>query len=68
LGENVTKLTENATQGEGAEETTAGKAEPLFRKRIGSTTYEVSVYFSETSKETFDEKILRMIRNEAEGQ
>ena len=36
----------------------------IMRKRIGSTTYEVSVYFSNTSGETLEEKILRMVCNE----
>lgn len=33
-------------------------------KRIGSTTYEVSVHFSQTSKETVNDKITRLIKNE----
>ena len=37
----------------------------IMRKRINSTTYEVSVYFSRISKETLADKILRMARNEA---
>jgi hypothetical protein len=37
----------------------------VFRKRIGSTNYSVSVHFSKTSKETIDDKILRLIKNEA---
>jgi hypothetical protein len=36
-----------------------------IRKRIGSTTYEVEVYFSPGSRETLDEKILRLVRGEA---
>ena len=35
-------------------------------KRIGSTTYKVAVHFSATSRETIDEKILRLIKNDAE--
>jgi len=35
-----------------------------FKKRIGSTTYRVSVRFSDTSKETADDKIARMIRSD----
>ena len=38
----------------------------IMRKRISSTTYEVSVYFSRISKETLADKILRMVGNEAE--
>ena len=38
-----------------------------FTRRIGSTTYRVGVHFSPTSKETMNDKILRMIKNEAMG-
>ena len=42
--------------------------EPLnLLKRIGSTTYQVSVYFSETSKETLEDKILRLIEREVQN-
>lgn len=49
----------------------AGKAEnrqdkPMrLTKRIGQTTYKVNVYFSQTSKETMSDKIIRRIENEA---
>jgi hypothetical protein len=36
-----------------------------FTRRIGSTTYRVGVHFSTTSRETMDEKILRLVRTEA---
>jgi hypothetical protein len=36
-----------------------------MRKRIRSTTYEVVVHFSPASRETLDEKILRLARGEA---
>jgi hypothetical protein len=40
--------------------------EPLtMRKRIGSTTYVVSVRFSQTSRETLQDKVLRFIEREA---
>ena len=35
-----------------------------FTKRLGSTTYHVAVHFSRTSKETADEKLIRIIRND----
>ena len=42
------------------------RAKPrTLRKRIGSTVYEVSVYFSETNKETIENKIERLIEREA---
>ena len=41
------------------------KAKPhKFLKRIGSTNYEVSVRFSETSKETLEDKIFRLMERE----
>ena len=40
-------------------------AEPVtLLKRIGSTTYKVSVRFSETDKETMEDKLLRLIERE----
>jgi hypothetical protein len=36
-----------------------------FTKRIGSTNYKVNIHFSKTSHETMNDKILRLIRNEA---
>ena len=39
----------------------------IMLKRIGSTTYTVAVHFSETSKETMDDKIVRLIKREAVG-
>ena len=38
-----------------------------FTKRIGSTNYRVSVHFSDTSRETMNEKIMRLIKNDASG-
>ena len=34
-------------------------------RRIGSTTYKVSVFFDGHSQETMEEKILRMVENDA---
>ena len=39
-------------------------AQPYLLKRIGSTVYHVTVHFSETSKETMEDKILRLIERE----
>jgi hypothetical protein len=36
----------------------------IIRKRIKSTAYEVTVHFSRSSRETLNDKILRMARNE----
>ena len=37
---------------------------PTFTQKIGKTTYQVSVHFSETSTETFDDKIKRLMLND----
>jgi hypothetical protein len=36
-----------------------------MRRKISSTTYEVEVYFNPASRETMDEKILRLVRRDA---
>jgi hypothetical protein len=49
----------------GAAKTPASRSEPVkLLKRIGSTTIEVTVHFSNTSKETLEDKLLRMIERE----
>lgn len=35
-----------------------------FRKKIGSTTYEVLTHFSKTSTETLKDKVKRLILND----
>lgn len=44
------------------------KQTPLFREKIGSTIYEVTVHFSETNKETMDDKLKRLILNDSANQ
>ena len=41
--------------------------QPCFRKVIGNTTYVVRVHFSETAKETLEDKIKRLIGEEIRG-
>lgn len=44
---------------------TRESVEPVkLLERIGSTTIEVSIHFSKTSKETMEDKILRLIERE----
>ena len=51
--------------------TTAVKEPPresgAFTKRIGSTNYRVNVHFNPNSRETVNDKIIRMIKNETSG-
>ncbi len=42
--------------------------QPRFRKVIGNTTYVVRVYYSETAKETLENKIMRMLREDVSDQ
>jgi hypothetical protein len=35
-----------------------------MQRRIGSTVYEVSLFFSDKSKENMNDKIMRLIRND----
>ena len=37
---------------------------PTLIKKIGKTTYKVTIHFSSTSRETMSDKIKRMLRNE----
>ena len=43
----------------------AGAKTATIYRRIGSTTYKVRVHFSETAKETMNDKILHLIRRGA---
>ena len=49
-----------------AAKTKAGQASPAgtFSMKLGKTTYVVRVHFSETSKETMQDKIKRLLREE----
>ena len=41
------------------------KREQFIIRRIGGTTYKVRVVFNESGYETMEDKILRIVRNEA---
>jgi len=40
----------------------------IMLKRIGTTTYQVAVYVSNTSRETISDKVSRMIKNDVESE
>ena len=44
--------------------TTTKPTRPTVRKQIGKTTYIVRVHFSQTAKETMEDKIKRLLREE----
>ena len=55
----------SVTVKQGAAMTPEREGEPVkLLRRIGSTTVEVTVHFSNTSKETLEDKLLRMIERE----
>jgi len=60
LGESTILQTNNP----GAAETRASAEPSTLLKRIGSTTYIINVHFSETGRETLEDKILRLIERE----
>ena len=43
------------------------KTAGAFTKRIGNTVYRVRVHFSDSSTETAQDKIVRLIRTEAQN-
>jgi hypothetical protein len=65
----LTEKPENTKDtGAAGEAGTRGGAHPAplkIRRRIGSTAYEVSVYFKASGGETMDDKILRLVRGAA---
>ena len=47
-----------------SEDVPVQKNPPALVKKIGKMTYIVRVHFSTTSKETFSDKVKRMLRND----
>jgi len=39
--------------------------QPNFIQKHGKTTYDVFIHFSPTSKETFSDKVVRLIKNDS---
>jgi hypothetical protein len=52
-----TALAESGTQ--------AARESRTITRRIGSTDFEIAVFFSATSKETLNDKIRRLLKSEA---
>ena len=40
---------------------------PDLVKNIGGTTFDIHIHFSETSKETFTDKVVRLIENDSDN-
>jgi len=39
----------------------------ILTRKIGATTYRVGMHYSKTSNESFDDKVIRLIRNDSTG-
>lgn len=39
--------------------------QPNLVKKIGGTTFDIHIHFSETSRETFADKVVRLIQNDS---
>ena len=44
--------------------TATEQTSPVIVRKIGKTTYMVGIHFGQTSKETMDDKVLRLIKND----
>ena len=42
----------------------ANEQKPYFIKTFGNTTFEIYTHFSDSSKENFADKVVRLIKNE----
>lgn len=47
--------------------TSSTAAPPAIVKRIGNTTFDIHIHFSETSRETFTDKVVRLIENDKDS-
>ena len=66
-GEPMNNDTSNRSTPAAASPLTVKEApQPVMVKKIGKTTYRVTIHFSETSKETMSDKIKRLILNDSE--
>ena len=57
-----------ATRGTTPETATSPDKPVIMLKRIGTTVYQVSVFTSNTSRETISDKVSRMIKNDVESE
>ena len=43
------------------------KTTNTFTKKIGKATYQVKIHFSQNSKQTFSDKVLRLVKSDVVG-
>ena len=56
-------MSENTTPTKAAKKTPAGS----FNMRVGNTTYIVGVHFSKESKDTLEDKVKRLMRDDVKA-
>lgn len=47
--------------------TVKNSPQPDLVKKIGGTTFDIHIHFSETSRETFADKVVRLIQNDGDN-
>ena len=66
--EESTLNNENKNEIVTVQETNSSQENAVFEKKIGRTRYHVHLFFDPNSKETMQQKIMRMMKNELEAE
>ena len=66
--EESTLNNENKNEIVTVQETNSSQENAVFQKKIGRTRYHVHLFFDPNSKETMQQKIMRMMKNELEAE
>ena len=66
--EESTLNNENKNEIVTVQETNSSQENAVFEKKIGRTRYHVQLFFDPNAKETMQQKIMRMIKNELESE
>ena len=66
--EESTLNNENKNEIVTVQETNFSQENAVFEKKIGRTRYHVHLFFDPNSKETMQQKIMRMMKNELEAE
>ena len=66
--EESTLNNENKNEIVTVQETNSSQENAVFEKKIGRTRYHVHLFFDHNSKETMQQKIMRMMKNELEAE
>lgn len=59
--------TMNSTTADLSSLTVKKAPQPDLVKKIGGTTFDIHIHFSETSRETFADKVVRLIQNDSDN-